>query len=117
MEKEQEQEHILCCIMPKTVTQQRHPKTNKMLLKDATVYSNLQITVCRKASGLKQTKEKNIIIIIEAFHKLFTYLYIWQTKSFPIARRQSFLEIPEAGVPYMRRRHDGVVSAESLPSR
>lgn len=116
MEKEQEQEHILCCIMPKTVTQQRHTKTNKMLLKDATVYSNLQITVCRKASGLKQTKEKNIIII-EDFHKLFTYLYIWQTKSFAIARRQSFLEIPEAGVPYMRRRHDGVASAESLPSR
>lgn len=29
-----------------------------MLLKDATVYSNLQITFCRKASGLKQTKEK-----------------------------------------------------------
>lgn len=88
-----------------------------MLLKDATVYSNLQITVCRKASGLNQTKEKNIIIIIEDLHIIFTYLYMWQTKSLDIARRQSFLEIPEAGVPYMRRRHDGVASAESLPSR
>lgn len=85
-----------------------------MLLKDATVYSNLQITFCRKASGLKQTKEKEKI---EDVHILFTYLYIWQTKSLAIARRQSFLEIPEAEVPYMRRRHDGVISAESLPSR
>lgn len=82
--------------------------TSKMMIKATTVYSRLQITFCRKASILKQTRDSYMLV---------TYVHISWTKSLASAGGQSFLEIPEAIAASMRRRHDGVASAESLPNR
>lgn len=103
----QEQEYILCCIMPKPVRQQRSMKTSTMMIKGTTVYSRLQITICRKAWMVKQTST----------YMLLTYVHILWTKSLARAGGQSFLEIPEAIVASVRRSRDGVASAESLPNR
>lgn len=103
--KKQAQEYILCCTTPKPVRQQRSMKNSKMIIKGTTVYSRLQIPICRKDSALKKTRDT---------HMLVTCVHISWTKSLASAGGQSFLEIH--GVASTRRRHDGVAAADSLPN-
>jgi len=64
-----------------------------------TAYSKLQITVCRKAHMLKQTRDPYMLV---------AHVHMSWTKSLASKGGQSFLEIPEARGASMRRGYNGV---------